>query len=288
MEGIACHDLRFTYPGATVAAVDGVSLQVNSGEVLALLGPSGAGKSTTQKILTGRLHGWVGSVSVLGQAFGDGTGKSLDRSRIGVSFEEPAALGKLTGREHLEFFGALYDRPSHSAVAILDAVGLSSAVDARTSTYSKGMRVRLDLARALLHKPDVLFLDEPTAGLDPTSAGHVRELIRSQADAGAAVLLATHDMILTEQISDRVAMIVDGRVVRCGSPRQLRLSAPAPLLRVEYHDGGKLLAQEFNVEMLAENDAFLALLRTADIDTMHTTEPSLADVFVDITGRRLP
>lgn len=283
---IAARGLRFRYAPEARPAVDGVDLTVAPGEIVGLLGPSGAGKSTTQRILTGRLSGWAGDADVLGRDLRSWA--ATDNASIGVSFEHPAGFAKLTGRENLRFFAGLYERAGWEVDELIDALGLADAADRRLGTYSKGMRVRLDLARALVHRPPVLFLDEPTGGLDPVSAARVRSLIRGEADRGAAVLLTTHDMVTAEAIADRVALVVDGRIVAAGAPHDLALSQGRPRVRV-VHRGldGERRSEEFALDGLAEAPGFLALLRSGRVETIHTTEPTLADVFVSLTGRTL-
>jgi fluoroquinolone transport system ATP-binding protein len=150
---------------------------------------------------------------------------------------------------------------------------------------SKGMRVRLNLARALLHRPQLLFLDEPTAGLDPVTARSIRDLVARERQRGATVFLTTHDMETADTLCDRVAFVVDGRIVACDEPRVLKLSRGRRALRVEHRVNGDLRTETFPLGM---PDARLtALLSSPDVETVHTTEASLADVFVDVTGRQL-
>lgn len=278
---IRARGLRFRYPGASQPAVDGIDLHVAPGEILALLGPSGAGKSTTQHLLTGRLRGGTGHAELLGRDLA--AWRQADYARIGISFEEPAVYTALTAREQLTWFAGLVGRPVRDVDELLDALGLADAADIRAGAYSKGMRVRLDLARALQHGPEVLFCDEPTSGLDPVSARRVRALIRAEADRGAAVLLTTHDMVTAEILADRVALVVDGRVAAMDSPRALKLRDHRPQVRVERRIDGRTSA-----ETLALDDPRLpSLLRSGAVETLHTTEPTLEDVFVELTGRRL-
>lgn len=278
---IRARDLHFRYPGATRDAVDGVDLHVGPGEIVALLGPSGAGKSTTQHLLTGRLRGSRGTAELLGRDVGQW--RQADYARVGISFEEPAVYTSLTAREQLTWFAGLVGRPVRPVDELLAALGLDDAADVRAGAYSKGMRVRLDLARALQHRPDVLFCDEPTSGLDPVSARRVRDLIRAEAERGAAVLLTTHDMVTAEVLADRVALVVDGRVAAVDSPRALKLRGDPPRARVELRRDGRV-----HTEILALDEPRLVeLVRSGQVETLHTTEPTLEDVFVELTGRRL-
>ena len=280
---IAVTALRYTYPRADRPAVRDMEFTVAEGDIFGFLGPSGAGKTTTQQILIGLILGWQGSVQLFGtdrRAWG----RDL-YDHIGVSFELPAGYTRLTVREDLQHFATLHGPRPRDQDELLSAVGLSAAADVPVGTLSKGMRVRLNLARALLHRPKLLFLDEPTAGLDPVTARSIRDLVARERQRGATVFLTTHDMETADMLCDRVAFVVDGRIVACDEPRVLKLSRGMRSLRVEYRVNGDLRTQTFP---LGVPDARLtALLSSPDVETVHTTEASLADVFVDVTGRRL-
>jgi fluoroquinolone transport system ATP-binding protein len=276
---INLEELRVRYPGAARDAVDGIGFTVEAGEIFGLLGPNGAGKSTTQRVLTGQHHRYTGRAEVLGAPVA-GWGRAL-YERIGVGFELPAYFPKLTARENLAAFAALHRRPVERPEQALAAVGLAGAADQRAATFSKGMKMRLNLARAILHRPDVLFLDEPTSGLDPASAADVRAVIRAQADAGRTVLLTTHDMPAVEELCTRVAFLRGGAIVAAGTPRNLRLAHGRSSVVVEYAEDGRLRHAEF----AAPGDpGLLALLATGRVQTVHTKEAGLADVFIAVTG----
>lgn len=201
---ISVYDLSYTYVGTTEPAVEDLRFEVKPGEIFGLLGPSGAGKSTTQKILIGLLRDYRRRVSVLGNDLGN-WGSDL-YERIGVSFEVPNHYLKLTGRENLTYFGSLYQGPTRDPLELLALVGLDEDADILVSQYSKGMKNRLNVARSLLHDPDLLFLDEPTTGLDPVNARRVKDLIRSQKKEGTTVFLTTHDMAVADELCDRVGL----------------------------------------------------------------------------------
>jgi len=278
-------DLTFSYSGATRRAIDGLSFEVLEGEIFGFLGPSGAGKSTTQRILTGLLRDYGGSAEVLGH---DPRRAGSDYyERIGVSFELPNHYLKLTGRENLTYFASLYRGPTRAADELLAELGLGDAADLRVAQYSKGMQQRLTLARALLMEPRLLFLDEPTAGLDPASARRVRHLIAEQRAAGRTVFLTTHDMAVADELCDRVAFIVDGRIATVGAPRELKLSHGRPSLTVEFRENGTVRRREFALDRLGDNTEFLDLLRRHPVETLHTQEATLEDVFLRVTGREL-
>src|SRR3954470_16133238 len=225
-------DLRVRYPGGARDALAGIGFTVAAGEVFGLLGPNGAGKSTTQRVLTGQHSRYAGGVEVLGQPVA-GWGRAL-YERIGVGFELPAYFPKLTARENLAAFAALYHREVDRPEQALATVGLADAADQRAATLSKGMKMRLNLARAILHRPDVLFLDEPTSGLDPANAAEVRAMIRAQADAGRTVFLTTHDMPAVEELCTRVAFMRSGAIVAIDTPRNLRLAYGRRSVVVEF------------------------------------------------------
>jgi fluoroquinolone transport system ATP-binding protein len=282
---IVVEDLRVRYRGAQRHAVDGISFGAGAGEILGFLGPNGAGKSTTQKVLTRLLRGYQGRAEVLG--------RRLERwgadyyQHIGVGFELPAHFSKLTARQNLEAFAALYDGPVADPLRLLDQVGLAEAADQAVSGFSKGMQMRLNLARALVNEPEVLFLDEPTSGMDPVHTTLVKALIRGQAERGRTVFLTTHDMAAAEQLCDRVAFVVDGRIAATDTPRGFRLGHGRPGVTVEYRDDGRLASKDFPLAAIGSDPAFLDLVRGGVVETIHTREASLDEVFVEVTGGRL-
>jgi fluoroquinolone transport system ATP-binding protein len=271
-------DLRVRYPGGARDALAGIGFTVAAGEVFGLLGPNGAGKSTTQRVLTGQHREFAGTVTVLGEPVGS-WGRRL-YERIGVGFELPAYFPKLTVRENLAAFAALYRRASPVG-EVLDAVGLGDAADRRAAALSKGMKMRLNLARALLHRPDVLFLDEPTSGLDPANAAAVRAVVRAQAAAGRTVFLTTHDMPAVEELCTRVAFLRAGRIVAIDTPRNLRLAHGRPSVVAESLVDGVLRRSEFPA---TDDPGLLALLATGRVQTVHTREADLSDVFIAVTA----
>lgn len=280
---IAVDGLHYSYPRAERPAVHDMTFSVDDGEIFGFLGPSGAGKTTTQQILIGLLTGWRGTVELFGTSV-DCWGPRL-YDRIGVSFELPAGYSRLTVREDLSHFALLHGSPPRDLEDVLAAVGLGEAADRLVGALSKGMRVRLNLARSLLHRPSLLFLDEPTSGLDPVTARNIRDVIAAERDRGATIMLTTHDMQTADALCDRVAFVVDGHIAACDAPRAFAMSSGPPHMVVEYRVDGQLCSQRFD---LGRADPELArLLASADVKTVHTTEPSLDDVFVDVTGHRL-
>lgn len=282
---IEVRDLSFRYPGAETAAVDALCFEVPEGEIFGFLGPSGAGKSTTQKILIGLLDGFEGEVEVAGcdlRRRGDDF-----YEQVGVSFEQPTLYLKLSALENLSNFRAFYSVPTEDPRSLLERVGLLDEAELRVSQFSKGMKVRLGFARALLNRPRLLFLDEPTAGLDPVNAGVIKDLIRAARDTGTTVFLTTHDMSVADQLCDRVAFIVEGRIRRIDAPRTLKQQFGRARVRVEVSNGQSLEEREFPLEGLAHNEAFLRTLREEQVETIHSQETTLEQVFIEVTGRSL-
>ena len=282
---IEVNDLTFTYAKASEPAIEGLSFNIERGEIFGFLGPNGAGKSTTQKILIGLLKDYQGTVSVFEKDLKDW--KSDYYERIGVSFESPNHYLKLTAIENLTYFSSLYSGKTQLPQTLLDLVDLSDDGGMLVSQYSKAMKNRLSVARSLLNNPELIFMDEPTAGLDPLSSRRTRELIKAQKHAGKTIFLTTHDMTVADELCDRVAFIVDGKIKLIDAPRNVKLRYGQRKVRVEYQTAGRTERQEFSLEGLGENKDFLNLLRNRDVQTLHTQEATLEDVFIHMTGRSL-
>ena len=282
---ITVKNLYFTYPTIDEPTIKDLNFQVENGEIFGFLGPSGAGKSTTQKILNGLLTGYTGHISVLDKELSQWGPEYYER--IGVSFELPNHYLKLTALENLNYFGALYSGPTQNPHTLLKMVGLETDGDLFVSQYSKGMKNRLSVARALLHNPELFFLDEPTAGLDPVNARRIKDIIKVKKDEGCTVFLTTHDMSVANELCDRVAFIIDGQIKVIDSPRVLRLRYGTPKVRVEYLADGQTQFQEFPMENLEQNHSFLQLMQTNGLQTIHSQEATLEDIFIEVTGRSL-
>ena len=229
--------LRYTYPDTSRPALDGLDFGLAPGEVFGFLGPNGSGKTTTQKLLTRILRGYEGAIEVLGR---DLRGHDDDYfNDIGVCFELPTLYEKLTAEENLAFYQAFFDGKTESVPALLERLDLPVGDPKQVGQWSKGMRMRLTLARSLLNRPRLWFLDEPTTGQDPQHAVLIRKLIREQARRGTSVFLTTHDMTVADQLCDRVAFLVDGRIVRVDTPRALKLEHARRTVQVEYREAGR-------------------------------------------------
>lgn len=276
--------LRFTYPAGKQEVLRGMDFEAEPGEIFGFLGPSGAGKSTAQKIMTGILKGYSGSVRVLGREVRE---QNRDYyQHIGVAMEVPNLYGKFTALENLRFFSSLYRGPCEDPMKLMERLELKDDVNTRVSGYSKGMKMRLNFIRALMHRPKILFLDEPTAGLDPTRARIMKEMILEQKKMGRAILLTTHDMHLAQELCDRVAFIVDGEIRLMDTPVNLRLRAGDRVVRYSWRED-TLREGETTLKALKNDTRFMALLTEGRLETLHTQEPSLDDLFIEVTGRRL-
>lgn len=279
---ITVRDLTYSYSGQSVPAVSGVSFSVRRGEIFGLLGPSGAGKSTTQKILTRQQRSYSGSVSILGKDLSVWGQDYFER--IGVGFELPNHYLKFTARENLRFFASLYSRPSRDPRELMALVGLEDYADKKVEAFSKGMRMRLNFVRAIQHDPELIFLDEPTAGLDPVNAGVVKRLIGELAAAGKTVVLTTHNMNDVDQLCDRISFMVGGRFAALDTPQALKSAHGRRMVAVTPKGSA---AQEFPLDGLGDNAQFLALLRNGGVERIHSQEASLDQVFSIVTGHRL-
>ncbi len=282
---IEVSDLRFKYFGSSTPVLSNVNFNVPEGEIFGFLGPSGAGKSTTQRILIRLLREYEGNVKVFGREIREWQQEYYER--IGVTFELPNHYLKLTARENLALFGSLYEGPLERTEELLGLVGLEKEADTRVGQYSKGMQMRLSFARALLHRPKLLFLDEPTVGLDPVNARRITNHVKQLKTDGRTVFLTTHNMWVADELYDRVAFIVDGRIVLIDSPRQLKLDYGVRLVQVEYRESGMRVQQTFDMQGIGQNEVFLDLLRTREIETIHTQEASLEDIFIKVTSQPL-
>ena len=305
---VQAHALMRTF--GDVTAVNGVDLTVNHGEIFGFLGPNGAGKSTTVRMLTTLLRPTGGRASVAG--FDVVAEASEVRKRIGVALQDAAIDPLMTGAELLDLQAVLYgierQRARRRAGELLERVGLTAAADRRVGTYSGGMRRRLDLALALMHEPVVLFLDEPTTGLDPMSRLALWEEVRYlNKELGTTVLLTTQYLEEADQLADRIAIIDHGRIVREGIPRELKAQVGAPTLQItvsaDQRDIARTALAEFGeirptpegtlgVGLRDGAEAIASVIRQLDqvgvhLQHMELNEPSLDDVFAEATGHRL-
>ncbi len=275
--------IRYAY--GDVVAVDDVSFDVGSGEILGFLGPNGAGKSTTLKMMTGLLDPQAGTMTVLGRDMpGD---KEEIQEHMGVCFEEKNLYLDMSGRENLVFFGRLFGLSNFDPDDLLRRVNLFDRRDDRAADYSKGMRQRLMVARSLINAPTVLFLDEPTDGLDPVSSQAIRRIIREEADRGAAVVLTTHDMLEADKLSDRVAFINEGKILALDTPEDLKLAHGQRGVRVRARKGDAVEETVISLDDADAGDQIRQAVAVEGLMTIHTEEATLEDIFIEYAGRGL-
>jgi fluoroquinolone transport system ATP-binding protein len=282
---IRAENLTFFYPGSQVPATRDLDFGIHAGEIFGFLGPSGAGKSTTQKVLIGLLKGYAGKITLMGKSLGDWDSDLYNH--VGVGFELPNHYLKLTGLENLRFFGSFY-RKNRDRHELLDRVGLLGDADKKVEDYSKGMKVRLNFIRALMHSPEILFLDEPTTGLDPVNARIIKDIVLEEKSRGTTIFITTHNMHDADELCDRISFIVDGRLMITETPKQLKHDYGKSSVWVEFNDGtGRLQSGEFPLKGLAENHEFMDVLKHHEIVSIHSLEASLDDVFIKVTGKHL-
>lgn len=262
-----------------------ITFGVSQGEIFGILGPSGAGKSTLMKILIGLLPRYGGTAMVMGQHCD--SLKASFFSRVGVDFEVPSLFERFTARENLEFFRSLYSRPCFQVDDMLHQLGLTQHADQKVSSFSKGMKTRLNFARAVVNNPDLIFLDEPTEGLDPTSAAAMKNIILGLKGQGKTIVMTTHNMQDATDLCDRVAFLSAGRIAALDTPRRLVMKTGATHLTYTYVDNGVEQTRTTPLNRTAEDNVLSFLLKANRITSIHTDEPDLSKVFTQVTGGRL-
>ncbi|HKX08729.1 MAG TPA: ATP-binding cassette domain-containing protein [Stellaceae bacterium] len=288
-----------------IEAVRGIDLSVMRGEIFGFLGPNGAGKSTTISMLCTLLRPTSGRAAVAGfDVAGD---PDSVRTRIGLVFQDPALDEQLTAKENLEFHAFLYDVPRairrHRIDEVLSMVELADRASSKVSTFSGGMKRRLEIARGILHSPEVLFLDEPTRGLDPQTRSHIWEYLRElRRREGITIFMTTHYMDEAE-VCDRIAIIDMGRVVALGTPDELKARVGGDVITIATTDiaaSAAELASKFGLTPAADNGTLRVevsdgaamipqLVRelSARVTAVTLRRPSLDDVFLKLTGRAI-
>lgn len=231
MQAITTNDLTKTFGKRT--AVSQINITVEAGEIFGFLGPNGAGKTTTIRMLTGQLLPTSGSAHVAG--FDITSQRDEIKSRIGVVFEYQNLYERLSARDNLNFMRSLYGIRRARVGTVLELVGLEDRADEMVKTFSNGMKQRLLIARSLLHDPDILFLDEPTRGLDPLIAHEIRELIANLVQEGHTIFLTTHYMEEADQLCHHIALINQGAIIAMGTPDQLKRDHGPTLEHVFIH-----------------------------------------------------
>ena len=284
-------------------AVDKLDLEIEEGEVFGLLGPNGAGKTTTISMLCTLIHPTSGTASVAG--FDIRSQPSMVRKSIGIVFQEPSVDDILSGRENLELHGMLYKMPAGERKKrigeMLELVGLSDRADDLVRTYSGGMRRRLEIARGLMHYPKILFLDEPTLGLDPVSRAHMWDYIEKLSkEHGTTMVLTTHYMEEADYLCNRIGIIDDGRIRALGSPKELKDKVGEDIVRLKgAKDLKKVSRLPFVTKVSREGEYSVIVLRNAaenlqtllsfagKVRSVEVREVTLNDVFLHYTGKEI-
>ncbi|MFO8060009.1 MAG: ABC transporter ATP-binding protein [Bacillota bacterium] len=281
---IEVEGLHHDYTGRGEYAVRDVSFTVGAGEIFGLLGPSGAGKTTVQNLMTGLLSLQQGDIRYDGVRV-DRLGRKFF-NRVGVSFEQPNLYARLTGYENLYYFSRLFDVPTEDPLALLEMVGLRDDAHKMAGQYSRGMRQRLVFVRSLVNNPEILFLDEPTGGLDPNTAAGVKEIINQRKQRGRTILLTTHNMFLADELCDRVAFVDEGEMVALDTPRNLKLQWAKNAVRVEHvADGGEEISEVLRLDDPGERRRLQAVIEGGNVLTLHSQEATLEQVFISMTGK---
>lgn len=277
MKAIEVKHLTFSYDRKS-NAVDGISFDVEQGEVFGFLGPSGAGKSTTIKLLTRLLVPRKDHVFVLGQDMADADYKFM--RKIGIAFENDVLYPTLTGYENLYYHAKLYGIEKKKIEEVMEMLDILGARNKPASQYSKGMKTRLVLARALVTKPQILFLDEPTSGMDPDISAYVHRVFKKLNKSGTTLFVTTHDMHEAEQLCDRIAFFNNGKIVETDTPGSYKKRYGES--RILFKAGNETLWIDRK-----EKEKLLMLMEQDQWDSIHSQEATLEDIFIKVVGRGL-
>ena len=280
MNAIEVENLSRAFNG--VKAVDDISFSVQRGEVFGFLGHNGAGKTTTIRMLSGQLLPGSGNARVAGCDVI--TEQRRLKPLIGVVSEHQNLYERMSGRENLEFAVRLYGQDVRRVSETLKQVGLVERADDNVRKYSNGMKQRVLIARALLHRPEVLFLDEPTRGLDPVVGREIRRLILDLSSEGVTIFLTTHYMEEADQLCGRVAFLSEGRIVAMDTPNALKVAHGQNCVRVTLHNGESL---SIALDHRDAGEQLKQLVNDGQVRTLHSAEATLEEVFIRMAGRGL-
>ena len=269
-----------------VIAVDDISLEIKSGEIFGFLGPNGSGKTTTIRMMTGRIKPTSGSVQTLG--YDQPQQRRHLYPRIGVVTDKQSFYERLSARENLAIFAGLHKVKMSRVDELLSRFDLTASAKKKVKGFSLGMRQKLLLARAFLGKPDLLFLDEPTRGLDPNSARILRDMIREENDRGCTIFLTTHYMDEADQLCNRVGLIAQGKLSALDSPSALkaRLSKPEVFLQWRGSEGN-VENRTFDINNPNEMSILSDKIKTGEVVNLQRHTPTLEEVFLELTGDTL-
>jgi fluoroquinolone transport system ATP-binding protein len=276
-------NLSFRYQKKDTLVLNDISFSIKAGTIFGLLGPSGAGKSTTQKILCKLLNSYQGDILFFNRNL-----KSYNKQfyeQIGVGFEMPVHFSKLTGLENMSYFASLY-QIKIDYKSLLIRVGLGEAINQQVSEYSKGMKVRLNFVRALLNNPDIIFLDEPTNGLDPSNARIIKDIIKELKQQGKTIFISTHLMGDVEELCDEVAFIANGTLLEIASPKDLKRKYGKRQIDIEYTDNNQIKTVHYPLDEIGTNKEFIDLVKGKTIISMHTAETTMENIFIKIVERK--
>lgn len=280
---IEVSDLYFSY--TKTPFLKDINFSVSKGEIFGFLGPSGAGKSTLQKVLTGLCTNYQGTARILGMD-SNKHGKEF-YERIGVDFEFPSLFEKLTARENLDYFAGLYSGEKRNVDELLKEVGLFEHADKKVSSFSKGMKSRLNFIKSLVHNPQILFLDEPTSGLDPNNAKIMKDMIIKEREKGKTIIITTHNMQDATELCDRVVFIVDGQMKALDTPHNFIMKRGAARVTYSFMENGKEQLKTSILSELSKDELLQKLISENRIASIHSTEPTLSDIFMELTGAQL-
>lgn len=261
-------------------AVNDLTFSIQRGEIFGLLGHNGAGKTTTIRLLTGQIPPTSGSCSISG--YHSFTEQHRVKPLIGIVPETQNVYGRMSGYENLLFFARLYGVKKTRVNELLEQLHLKQTCHDRVDTYSNGMRQRLLIARALLHHPQVIFFDEPTRGLDPTSAREIRELIRQLADTGITIFLTTHNMEEADSLCHRVAFIKSGSIIVIDTPQNLKIKHGARKARITLANQQEIIIPLSDIQHLMSE---LQTINNQEILMIHSQEATLEDIFIYLAGK---
>ncbi|MBU3091038.1 ABC transporter ATP-binding protein [Clostridium sp. CF011] len=277
---ISMKNVRKDFKGSM--ALNNLTFSIEKGEIFGFLGPSGSGKTTTIKLLTAQLIQTSGEIKVFGK---DVYANKKDIVKnIGVLSDTSGMYDRLSVLDNLMLYADINDVPKKNVIEILDKIGMSETIKKEAKKLSKGMKQRLMIARAVLHRPKLLFLDEPTSSLDPGTTLETHKLLRKLNEEGTTIFLTTHNMLEADKLCDRVAFLNDGEIVDIGKPGDLKLKYT--------NDDIKVILKDKNKEIMLKNDAegafkIKAWMEEGQILAIHSMEPSLEKIFLNITGREL-
>ena len=267
---------------ANFKAIEDVQFEVQKGEIFGFLGPSGSGKTTTIKILTGQLNATEGDAFVFGENISVLKNPKA-RKRFGVLTDNSGLYGRLSVIENLQLYCKLYDLPNSKVDEALDFVNLNDAGKKKVSALSKGMTQRVNLARAILHEPELLFLDEPTSALDPVNTLHIYNGLRALNNRGTTIFLTTHDMQEADTLCDRVAFLHKGKIQLLDKPSELKKQFADGTVTVELSNNEKVVLRKGSEGA----EEMFQLMKENRVQTVHSNEPTLGDIFVKVTGGEL-